>query len=86
MTTVKAAKERLEAALTRLENAIEYRLERDSVTDVTTDMDDMRRQLAQLESRHQVMGQRYAKAVEINAEIVTRLDDAIETVQTIVAE
>ena len=86
MTTVEAAKTRLEAALTRLEQAIEHRLADDSGAAAMADPDNMRRKLADLESQHQDMRQRYARAVAINSEIVTRLDGAIETVKTIVAE
>ena len=86
MTTVKAAAERLEAALTRLEKAVDHRLAVDSGAQVTADPDGLRRELADLQSRHQAMRQRYARAVEINAEIAARLDEAIETVKTVVAE
>ena len=86
MTTVKAAAERLEAALTRLEKAVDRRLAVDSGAQVTADSDGLRRELADLQSRHQAMRQRYARAVEINAEIAARLDEAIETVKTVVAE
>ena len=86
MTTVKAAGERLEAALTRLEKSVDRRLAGDSVTQVTADLDQLRRELADLESRHQAMRQRYARAVDINAEIAARLDEAIKTVKTVVAE
>ena len=86
MTAVKAAKTRLEAALIRLEGAVEHRVARDSGTALNVELEAMRHKLADLESRYQAMRQRYAKAVEMNGEITTRLNRAIETVQTVLAE
>lgn len=86
MTAVKAAKERLEAALIRLEGAVEHRVASDSETEVTADLETMRQKLADLDSRYQAMRARYAKVVEMNGEITTRLDHAIETVKTVLAE